>query len=139
MVFAESMRLYPPAWAMGRQATVDVELGPYRLPAGTYFFFSQYIMHRTAKYFPDPLRFDPDRFTPEQKAARERFTYFPFGGGGRQCIGEAFAWMEGVLILATLGQQWKLNLVPGQAVDVQPKITLRPKYPIRVVPVLRSK
>ena len=94
-------------------------------------------MHRTARFFPDPLRFDPDRFTTEQKAARERFTYFPFGGGGRQCIGEAFAWMEGVLILATLGQKWKLNLVPGQLVDVQPKITLRPKYPIRVVPVLR--
>jgi cytochrome P450 len=139
MVFAESMRLYPPAWAMGRQATTDVELGPYRLPAGTYFFFSQYIMHRTAKHFFDPLRFDPDRFTAEQKAARERFTYFPFGGGGRQCIGEAFAWMEGVLILATFGQKWKLKLVPDQAVDVQPKITLRPKYPIRVVPVQRNK
>lgn len=139
MVFAESMRLYPPAWAMGRQATTDVELGPYRLPSGTYFFFSQYIMHRTAKHFPDPLRFDPERFTAEQKAARERFTYFPFGAGGRQCIGEAFAWMEGVLILATLGQKWKLKLVPGQPMDVQPKITLRPKYPILVVPVLRDK
>ena len=105
MVFAESMRIYPPAWAMGRQSTAPVALGPYRFPAGTYFFFSQYVMQRDPEYFPDPLRFDPERFTPEAKAARPRFAYFPFGGGGRQCIGESFAWMEGVLILATIAQQ----------------------------------
>ena len=134
MVLAESMRLYPPAWAMGRQATRDIELGPYLLPAGTYFFFSQYIVQRTPEYFPDPLRFDPQRFTVEQKAARPRFAYFPFGGGSRQCIGESFAWMEAVLLLATLAQRWKLKLVPDQLIDVQPKITLRPKYPILVVP-----
>ncbi len=133
MVFAESMRLYPPAWAMGRQSTQSVELGPYRLPAGTYFFFSQYILQRSEEYYPDPLRFDPERFTPEQKAARPRFAYFPFGGGGRQCIGEAFAWMEGVLILATLAQRRRFRMVPGQQVDVQPKITLRPKYPMWMV------
>jgi cytochrome P450 len=132
MVFAESMRLYPPAWAMGRQSTQIVELGPYRLPAGTYFFFSQYILQRSEEFYPEPLRFDPERFTPEQKAVRPRFAYFPFGGGSRQCIGEAFAWMEGVLILATLAQRWSFHMVPGQAVDVQPKITLRPKYPIRM-------
>lgn len=137
MVFAESMRLYPPAWAMGRQSIHDVELGPYRFPRGTYFFFSQYIMHRSPEHFPDPLRFDPERFTTEQKMARQKFTYFPFGGGGRQCIGEAFAWMEGILILATLGQQWKLNLVPGQHIEVQPRITLRPRSQIRVVPERR--
>jgi cytochrome P450 len=119
---------------MGRQATRDIELGPYLLPAGTYFFFSQYIVQRTPEYFPDPLRFDPQRFTVEQKAARPRFAYFPFGGGSRQCIGESFAWMEAVLLLATLAQRWKLKLVPGQLIDVQPKITLRPKYPILVVP-----
>ena len=129
-VFAESMRLYPPAWAMGRQSTCPIELGPYRFPAETYFFFSQYIIQRDAANYPAPLRFDPARFTPEQKATRPRFAYFPFGGGGRQCIGEAFAWMEGVLILATLAQQWRLNFLPGQQVGVQPKITLRPKYPM---------
>jgi cytochrome P450 len=132
MVFAESMRIYPPAWAMGRQSTTPVELGPYRFPAGSYFFFSQYIMHRDPEYFPDPLRFDPERFTPEAKATRPRFTYFPFGGGGRQCIGESFAWMEGVLILATIAQQWRLSLLPNQRIDVQPKITLRPKYPVQM-------
>jgi cytochrome P450 len=137
MVLAESMRLYPPAWAMGRQSITEVELGPYRFPPGVYFFFSQYILQRSARYFPDPLRFDPDRFLPEQKANRPRFAYFPFGGGGRQCIGESFAWMEGILILATIAQKWRLRFLPGQVVDVQPKITLRPKYPMMVSPELR--
>jgi cytochrome P450 len=132
MVFAESMRIYPPAWAMGRQSTAPLALGPYRFPAKTYFFFSQYVMQRDPEYFPDPLRFDPERFTPEAKAARPRFAYFPFGGGGRQCIGESFAWMEGVLILATIAQRWRLSLLPDQQIDVQPKITLRPKYPIHM-------
>ncbi len=138
MVFAESMRLYPPAWAMGRQATVDIEIGPYKLPAGSYLFFSQYIMQRSAEQFPDPLRFEPERFTTEAKAGRPKFAYFPFGGGNRQCIGEAFAWMEGILLLATIAQKWKLRLVPGQQIGLAPKITLRPDRPILVVPELRS-
>ena len=137
MVLAESMRLYPPAWAMGRQATCDVEIGPYKLPAGTYIFFSQYIIQRNADFFPEPLRFDPERFTAERKAGRPRFAYFPFGGGNRQCIGESFAWMEAILSLVTLAQRWRLKLIPGQQIDVQPKITLRPKYGIRMVPELR--
>ncbi len=134
MVLAESMRLYPPAWAMGRQATRDVALGPYLLPAGTYFFFSQYIIQRSAEHYPDPLRFDPERFTPENKAGRSKFVYFPFGAGSRQCIGESFAWMEATLVLATLAQRWRLRLIPGQKLEVQPKITLRPKYGIRMLP-----
>jgi cytochrome P450 len=137
MVLAESMRLYPPAWAMGRQSIADVEIGPYRFPSGTYFFFSQYIMQRTAEYFPDPLVFDPERFSPQNKAGRPRFAYFPFGGGGRQCIGEAFAWMEGVLMVATIAQGCRLRFVPGQTVEVQPKITLRPKGPMMFVPEAR--
>ena len=137
MVLAESMRLYPPAWAMGRQATTDVHIGPYLLPAGTYFFFSQYLIQRSPDHFPDPLRFDPERFTPERKARRSRFVYFPFGAGSRQCIGEAFAWMESILVLATLAQKWRLRLVPGQQLEVQPKITLRPRYGIRMIPEAR--
>jgi cytochrome P450 len=137
MVLAESMRLYPPAWAMGRQAVCDVEVGPYKLPAGSYLFFSQYIIQRSERFFPDPLRFDPERFTPEAKASRPRFAYFPFGGGSRQCIGESFAWMEGVLIVATIAQRWRLRLVPGQKIEVQPKITLRPRGSIRMVPEIR--
>ena len=138
MVLAESMRLYPPAWAMGRQATRDVELGPYLLPKGTYFFFSQYIIQRSAEHYPDPLRFDPERFAPENKAGRSKFVYFPFGAGGRQCIGESFAWMEATLVLAAIAQRWRLRLIPGQKLEVQPKITLRPKYGIRMVPELRA-
>jgi cytochrome P450 len=134
MVLAEAMRLYPPAWAMGRQAVRDVTLGPYLLPAGTYFFFSQYIIQRSADHYPDPLRFDPERFTPERKAGRSKFVYFPFGAGSRQCIGEAFAWMEATLVLATIAQRWRLRLIPGQRLEVQPKITLRPKYGIRMIP-----
>jgi cytochrome P450 len=137
MVFAESMRLYPPAWAMGRQATADVEIGPYKFPNGTYLFFSQYIMQRSEEQFADPLRFDPERFTAEAKAGRPKFAYFPVGGGNRQCIGEAFAWMEGILLLATIAQKWRLRLVAGQRIGLAPKITLRPDGPIRVVPELR--
>jgi cytochrome P450 len=127
-VLAESLRLYPPAWAMGRYARNPFPLGEYFLPARTTVLISQFITHRDPRFFPDPLRFDPDRFSAEGKARRRKFTYFPFGAGPRQCIGEAFAWMEGVIILAILGQKWKLRLVPGHRVEPQPLITLRPKY-----------
>jgi len=131
-VMAESLRLYPPAWAMGRYARNDFALGEFFLPARTTVLISQFITHRDSRYFPDPLRFDPNRFSPEAKAQRTKFTYFPFGAGVRQCIGESFAWMEGVLILATLAQKWKLRLVPGHQVEPQPLITLRPKYGMRM-------
>jgi cytochrome P450 len=138
MVVAESMRLYPPAWAMGRMATEDVEIGPYRFPKGSFLFFSQYIVQRDPKYFLDPLKYRPERFTAEAKAQRPKFAYFPFGGGGRQCIGESFAWMEAVLVLATLAQQWRLTIVEGHQVALQPKITLRPKFGIQALPVNRK-
>jgi cytochrome P450 len=127
-VMAESLRLYPPAWAMGRYARNDFSLGDYFLPARTTVLISQFVTHRDPRFFPDPLRFDPDRFSAENKAGRTKFTYFPFGAGLRQCIGESFAWMEGSLILATLAQKYKLRLVPGHRVEPQPLITLRPKF-----------
>lgn len=133
-VFAESMRLYPPAWAMGRQSTVPIELGPYRFPPNTHFFFSQYIMHRSPEFWPDPLLFRPERHTPEAKATRPRFAYFPFGGGRRQCIGEGFAWMEGVLSLATIAQRWRFTFLPQYPIIPQAKITLRPKHPLIMRP-----
>ena len=132
MVMAESMRLYPPAWAMGRYARNDFTLGDFRLPARTTVLISQFVTHRDPRYFPDPLRFDPERFTAEAKSRRAKYTYFPFGAGVRQCIGESFAWMEGVLVLATFLQKWRLRLLPGQSVEPQPLITLRPRYGMRM-------
>jgi len=138
MVLAESMRLYPPAWAMGRYALKDFRLGEFFLPAKTTVLMSQFVTHRDPRFFPDPLRFDPERFTPEAKARRTKFTYFPFGAGFRQCIGESFAWMEGVLLLATLAQKWKFRLISGHRVEPEPLITLRPKYGMRMTVERRS-
>ncbi len=128
MVFAESMRLYPPAWAIGRRALEPFDVRGYRIPKRAVVLMSQYIVHRLPEYFPDPERFDPERWTPEAQASRPKFSYFPFGGGTRVCIGEQFAWMEGVLLIAALSRKWRMNLVPGHPVEVQPLITLRPKH-----------
>lgn len=135
MVLSESMRLYPPAWAMGRLALNEFDLGPYHLPAGTTVLTSQFVTHRDARFFPDPLRFDPERFTPEARARRQRFTYFPFGMGPRQCIGEAFAWMEATLVLTTILQKWRFIGVAGHCAEPEPLFTLRPKggMPLQVV------
>jgi cytochrome P450 len=132
MVFAEAMRLYPPAWAIGRRAIEPFEARGYTIPARSVVLMSQYIVHRDARYFPEPERFDPERWTAEAQASRPRFSYFPFGGGARVCIGEQFAWMEGILLIATLAQKWKMRLAPGHPVDIRPLITLRPKYGMRM-------
>ena len=132
-VFAESMRLFPPAWAMGRMSTKAITLGPYTIPPGAHVFFSQYMMSRSEAYFPDPLRFDPERFTPEAKAARHKYTYFPFGGGSRQCIGEAFAWMEGIFSIATIAQRWRFRYAGTTPPVPSAKITLRPQGPLSMV------
>jgi cytochrome P450 len=129
-VFAESMRLYPPAWAMGRMSTQPITLGPYHIPPGAHFFMSQYMISRREDLYPDPLHFDPDRFTPEAKAARPRFAYFPFGAGSRQCIGESFAWMEGVLAIATIASRWRMQYLDSAPPLPQAKITLRPRDPL---------
>jgi cytochrome P450 len=89
-------------------------------------------MHRDPRWFPAPDRFDPERFAPDRHSERPKFAYFPFGGGPRVCIGEQFAWMEGVLALATIGQRWRLRLVQGHPVALQPIITLRPKFGMRM-------
>jgi cytochrome P450 len=132
MILAESMRLYPPAWAIGRRALEPFEARGFRIPKRAVVLMSQYIVHRLSEYFPDPERFDPDRWTPEASASRPKFSYFPFGGGARVCIGEQFAWMEGVLLLAALSRKWRMRLEPGHPVEVQPLITLRPKHGMRM-------
>ncbi len=132
MVLAESMRLYPPAWGVGRLALEDYRIGEWRVPAGSVLLMSSWVTHRDPRWWPDPERFDPERWRPEAKEARPKFSYFPFGGGSRLCIGERFAWMEGALVLATIAQQWRPRLVPGHPVEPQGLITLRPRYGMKM-------
>lgn len=127
MVFSEAMRLYPPAWIVGRQALVDQEVGGYPIPAGATVVASQWVMHHDARYYPDPWHFDPERWTPAAQATRPKFSYFPFGGGSRVCIGEHFAWMEGILLLATLAQQWQMIPRTTAPLTLRAGITLRPR------------
>jgi len=132
MVLAEAMRLYPPAWAIGRRALEDFTVGGYVIPKGTVVLVSQYLLHRDARFFPEPERFDPERWLPARQHGRPKYAYFPFGAGTRVCIGEPFAWMEGILVLATLASRWQIELLETSPVGLQPAITLRPSRPIRM-------
>jgi cytochrome P450 len=136
-VFTEAMRLYPPAWMMTRRTLVEYQLGNYTLPAGTFLILSPYVTHHDPRFFPDPEVFDPERWVAPVDTNQPKFAYFPFGGGPRQCLGEGFAWMEGILLLATLAQQWQMRLVPGHPVIPHPLVTLRPRYgmPMTLTPV----
>lgn len=131
-IVRESMRLYPPAWTLGRQAINDYNLGDYMIPAKSIILMSQYVMHRNPKYFPEPDLFYPERWTRETRIQLPRFSYFPFGGGIRGCIGEAFAWMEGILIVATVCRRWRMFHEPNHKVELKPLITLRPKYGMKM-------
>ena len=130
MVVAESMRLLPPAWTLGYRNIEEYEVRGFRMPANTLVLMPQYIVHRDARWFPDPLRFDPERWQPGTHTDRPRFAYFPFGGGVRQCIGEQFAWTEAILVIATVAQRWRLTLPEGTDMPVQPSFTLRPRDPL---------
>jgi cytochrome P450 len=105
---------------------------PYIAPKDSVIVMSQWVTHRDARWFENPTKFDPERWTPEAENARPKFSYYPFGSGPRICIGEGFAWMEGVLLIATLAQKWKMRLAPNQRFELQPLITLRPKYGVQV-------
>jgi cytochrome P450 len=131
-IFAESLRLYPPAWLMTRRNLDVFAVGKYTLPARTFIMISPYITHHDARFFPAPETFQPQRWASVSPDNRPRSGYFPFGGGPRQCIGESFAWMEGMLLLATLAQQWQFRLVPDHPVALHPLVTLRPKYGMRM-------
>jgi cytochrome P450 len=133
MVFKEAMRLYPPGWIISRRPLEDDEIGGYRVPAGTTVFISPYVTHRNPDYWDKPEVFDPERFSPERSTSRPEFTYLPFGGGPRKCIGEHFAMTEGILILATVAQRYRLRLVPEHPVEPEALVTLRPKRGVLVV------
>jgi cytochrome P450 len=130
-VATESMRLYPPAWIIGRRAVADYRIREYLAPAGSLFVMSPYILQRDARYFRDPEVFDPDRWTPEFKASLTPFAYLPFGGGARRCIGESFAWMELVLVLSAVARRWTIRPLPDHPVVPQPVVTLRMKHGLK--------
>ncbi len=127
------------AWLVGRRAVGEYSIGGYYVPPRSIIIMSQWIVHRDARHYCEPERFDPDRWTPEFKAALSRFAYFPFGGGPRQCIGESFAWMELVLLVATIAQRWRFDLVPGHPVVPQAAVTLRPKHGMKMTATARPR
>jgi cytochrome P450 len=129
----ESLRLYPPAWGFSRKAMADDEIGGYRIPRGSLVFLIPFVVHRRPKLWPDPERFDPGRFAQEHESARPRFAYFPFGGGPRGCVGNQFAMVEALLIVAAIAQRYRIELVPDQDIRPEPLITLRPVPGIRAV------
>jgi cytochrome P450 len=131
-VIKESMRLYPPAWMIDRRTIADDEILGYRIKKGTLVLVSPYVSHRNPGFWPNPEGFDPDRFTPANEESRPRYAYFPFGGGPRQCIGNAFAMMEAQLIVAAVLQRFRPWLVPGHPVAIETLITLRPRWGLQM-------
>ena len=127
-VIRESMRLYPPAWGIGREALREISIGGYRLPAGTNVYMSQWVTHRDPRYFDQPDRFMPERWTEDFEKNLPRFAYFPFGGGPRACIGASFATLEAALLLATIAQRFHFELTPGHPVIPFASVTLRPRH-----------
>ncbi|MCB9764290.1 MAG: cytochrome P450 [Alphaproteobacteria bacterium] len=125
-VFKETMRLYPPVWGIGREALEDVTIGDLPLHRGDQIWLAQWAMHRSPRFFDDPLAFRPERWTPEMEAALPRFAYFPFGGGPRVCIGQRFAMMEGALLLAALARQARFEPQSPEPPELLPSVTIRP-------------
>jgi cytochrome P450 len=132
MIAKEAMRLYPPAYAVGREAIEDTEIGGYRVPRKTQLFAFQWVTHRDPRYFERPNEFEPERWASESIQRLPKYAYFPFGGGPRQCIGNYFAMMEVVLMMATIGQRFRFSLAEGFQMEVLPVLSLRPKNGIRV-------
>ena len=132
MVVEESMRLYPPAWAISRNTIADDEIGGYRIPRKTSVIICSFITHRHPAFWENPDRFDPERFSPARAEGRPNFAYLPFGGGPRICIGNGFAMTEAQLVMATVAQRYRLGLAPAYPVELHPLITLRPRHGMRM-------
>jgi len=132
-VLAESMRLFPPVWALGRLTVEEHEVGGYQIPKGALVLLSQFTMHRDSRFWENAETFLPERWEKQTiKEAAKRYVYFPFSRGVRGCIGEGFAWTEGVLLIATLLRKWKLKLSPEQKIGMNPLMTLRPKFGMKM-------
>ncbi len=132
-VIKESMRLYPPAWSIGREAVADVQVGEYTIPKKAQVLLAQWVVHRDERFFPEPQAFRPERWGAAETQSLPRCAYFPFGDGPRICIGNQFAMMEAVLVLTTIVARHRLELVPRQKLDLLPSITLRPKHGVHVI------
>ncbi len=131
-IFSEALRLYPPLWAVGRRAMVECKIGSYTIPRGSVVIISAFVTQRDSRWFPEPLRFEPERWQAAAKLTRPKFSYFPFSAGSRSCLGEVFASTEGVLCLATIAQKWKFRLAPGATIALQPQLTLRARNGIKM-------
>jgi cytochrome P450 len=133
MVIKESMRLYPPAWGLSREAAEECEIGGYRVPAGTQLFIVLWVLHRDPRYFEDPETFHPERWEDGSAKRMPKYAYLPFGAGPRLCIGSSFAMTEAILLLATVAKRFRLKLASEQPVIPQPSVTLRPGGGMRMV------
>ena len=133
MVINEAMRIYPPVWAVGREAIADDEIMGYRVPKGCNLLLSQWLAHRHPAFWENPSRFEPGRFSAERASSRPRYAFFPFGGGPRMCIGNLFALTEAQIVLATVAQRYRLRLLANHPIALQPLVTLRPLYGVKVV------
>lgn len=135
MIWDESLRLYPPAWTLHTRLAHAQDRLPSGvvLPPGAWVFVSPWNLHRNPRWFPNPHRFDPERFSEEAQRTRPPFSYIPFGAGGRRCLGESFVELEGLLILATIASTVRLRLVDGQTIRPEPVMTLRPNGPVQMI------
>jgi cytochrome P450 len=130
MVFGESMRLLPPSYLIPRQAITDLTISGFDIPRGSLILMSPYLIHHDARFHPDPETFNPHAWEKHAHSKNAKYEYLPFSRGPRSCIGESFAWMQGIIVLATIAQSWKVRLVPGHRVEFSQLINLRPKHPM---------
>jgi cytochrome P450 len=126
-VFAESLRFYPPVWVLTRRVNEDIPVTGGTLPGGSIIFVSEWVVHHDPRWYPDPERFDPERFAEEAERERPEYAFFPFGAGRRDCVGSPFAWIEGVLLLASIAQRWRISLVPGFRPEPLMRVNIKPK------------
>jgi cytochrome P450 len=132
-VITEALRVFPTVWLLGREAVEPCEVGGYRVPRGMTLWMSQWVLHRDPRSFDDPEAFRPERWADGLARRIPRYAYFPFGGGPRVCIGNGFAQMEAVLLLAAIARRYRLRLAPGEVVRPEPTMTLRPAAEVRMV------